>query len=49
MGLGWEETQTVPLSLLLDLISVEQIKVEGAKYRRPMSDADEWDELFKLR
>ena len=49
MGLTYDETMTIPLSLLLDLISIEQIKREGARYRRPMSQAEEWDELFKLR
>lgn len=49
MGMGYDETMTVPLSLLLDLISIEQIKREGARYRRPMTDADEWNELIRLR
>ena len=49
IGLTWDETQTVPLSLLLDLISIEQIKNEGARYRRPTTEADEWNELCKLR
>lgn len=37
----YEETLNIPLCELLDLISIEQIKAEGFKYQRPMSQQDQ--------
>jgi hypothetical protein len=39
----------MPLSRLLDLIAIHQIKAEGARYRKPMSDAEELDYILSLR
>lgn len=53
IGLSYDETMTVPMSLLLDLVSIEQIKEEGFEYEKPEkpgpSDADEWDRLLSLK
>lgn len=46
MGLSWDETLTVPLPLLLDLIAVEQIKNEGYKYKPNL--ADDQAEVMRL-
>lgn len=40
MGLSRTETLDCPLGELLDLIAVHQIKKEGAKLRRVLSDED---------
>ena len=46
LGLSRDETLTVPFSLLLDLIAVEQIKNEGAEQK--LSAQDEEAEFFRL-
>ena len=38
MGLSFDETMTLPLSLLYDLIAVNQIKKEGYRYRQTVAD-----------
>lgn len=38
MGLSYDETMTIPLSLLYDLIAVNQIKKEGYRYRQTVAD-----------
>ena len=40
MGLSLEETMTVPLSLLLDLIAVDQIKNDGFKQKKTQAQND---------
>lgn len=50
MGLSYDETMAVPISLLLDLIAVEQIKTEGFQWRRPrLSDDDELLKILSLK
>lgn len=50
MGLSMQETLTVPFSVLLDLIAVEQIKNEGARQRRTAEDATAaFEELLTWR
>ena len=50
MGLTYDQAMDIPLSLLYDLISINQIKKEGFKYKRPRrSDREELMELFKLK
>lgn len=41
MGLGYDRTIYMPYGELLSLIAVEQIKVEGAKYKRPVAYDEE--------
>lgn len=41
MGLSYDETNDMPLSRLLDMICIQQIKEEGYRYRRPMSNDEE--------
>lgn len=48
MGLSYEETNLMPLSRLLDLIAIQQIKEEGHRYRRPMSNQEELAEILAL-
>ena len=38
MGLTLEETMTLPLSLIYDLIAVHQIKKEGYRYKQSVVD-----------
>lgn len=38
MGLTYDETMTIPLSLLYDLISIHQIKKEGYRYRQTVAE-----------
>jgi hypothetical protein len=38
MGLTLEETMTLPLSLLYDLIAIHQIKKEGYKYKQTAAE-----------
>lgn len=40
MGLSLEETMTVPLSLLLDLIAVDQIKNDEFKQKKTQAQND---------
>lgn len=40
MGLSREETLDIPFGELLDLIAVHQIKTEGARLKRALSDED---------
>ena len=49
MGLTYDETMTLPLSELFDLIAVNQIKMEGFRYQRPMTEEEKLDEILKLR
>jgi hypothetical protein len=49
MGLTYDETMSLPLSELMDLISVQQIKAEGCNYKKPMTNDEELDAIFKLR
>ena len=57
MGLPYIITLNMPLDELMDLISIQQIKVEGYRYRKPEKmyrsaeekDEAEWAELLKLR
>lgn len=49
MGLSYEETQLIPLSELLDLISVEHIKTAGFRFVQPMTDEEELDYILTLR
>lgn len=46
LGLCREEALSVPLSELLDLIAVEQIKSEGA--RQKLTQEEEQDEFMRL-
>lgn len=46
MGLTMREALSVPLSILLDLIAVQQIKLEGAERKR--TEQDEQDDFFAL-
>ena len=46
MGLTRDEALSIPFSMLLDLISIQQIKEEGAKRKR--SQEDEEQELMYL-
>lgn len=46
MGLSWDQTLAVPLSTLLDMIAVHQIKEEGFEYR--LTKAEEEQEFFRL-
>lgn len=46
MGLSMQEALTVPYSLLLDLVAIEQIKHEGAE--RKLSVQEEQDEFMKM-
>lgn len=41
MGLGYDRTVYMPYGELLSLIAVEQIKAEGAKYKRPVAYDEE--------
>lgn len=49
MGLSYDEVMSIPLSELLDLIAVNQIKMEGFRYQRPMTEEEKLDEILKLR
>lgn len=49
MGLSYEVAQEIPLSQLLDLISVHQIKEEGFRYQKPMNDEEELQSILLLR
>lgn len=49
MGLSYEDVMCIPLSELFDLIAVNQIKVEGFKYRQPMTEEEELDKVLSLR
>ena len=49
MGLTYDETMSLPLTELMDLISVQQIKAEGCNYKKPMTNDEELDAIFKLR
>lgn len=40
MGLTYNETLDIPFGELLDLVSIEQIKTEGFKRRRVLTDED---------
>lgn len=40
IGMSREETLDIPYGELLDMIAIHQIKCEGAKLRRTMSDED---------
>lgn len=40
MGLTRDETLSIPFSLLLDLIAVEQIKVEGLERKHTAAEED---------
>lgn len=40
IGLTWTETLDLPYGELLDLIAVHQIKCEGARFKRALSDED---------
>ena len=46
MGLSLDETLTVPLSLLLDLIAVDQIKNDGFKQRKTRKQNDQELEMI---
>lgn len=48
MGLSYDEANDMPLSRLLDLISIQQIKEEGYKYRRPMNNDEELAALLAI-
>ena len=39
----------LPLSKLLDLIAINQIKTEGFRYKKPMSDQEELSAMFMMR
>lgn len=52
MGLSYEDAQILPLTELLDLICIEQIKHEGYRYKVPegaKSDDDALDELLAIQ
>lgn len=36
--MSFDETMTIPLSLLYDLISIHQIKKEGYRYRQTLAE-----------
>lgn len=38
MGLSLEETMTLPLSLIYDLIAIHQIKKEGYRYKQSIAE-----------
>lgn len=38
MGLSYDETMTLPLSLIYDLIAIHQIKKEGYRYRQSVAE-----------
>lgn len=40
IGMSRDETLDIPYGELLDMIAIQQIKCEGAKLRRTMSDED---------
>lgn len=40
IGLTREETLDLPYGELLDLIAIHQIKCEGARFKRALSDED---------
>lgn len=46
MGLSLQEALTVPYSLLLDLMAIEQIKNEGAE--RKLSKDEEMEDFERL-
>lgn len=46
MGLTYDETMTVPLSLLYDLIAVHQIKKEGYRYKQTVAEGQ--SELMQM-
>lgn len=46
MGLTLYETMTLPLSLLYDMIAINQIKKEGYKYKQ--SDSEGLTELIHM-
>lgn len=46
MGLTYDETMTLPLSLLYDLIAVNQIKKEGYRYRQTVAEGQ--SELMRM-
>jgi len=39
----------MPMCELLDLIAVEQIKTEGYRYKKPMSQQQELMEILSMR
>lgn len=39
----------MPMCELLDLIAVEQIKTEGYRYKKPMSQRQELMEILSMR
>ena len=39
----------LPLARLLDLIAINQIKTEGFKYKKHMSDQEELSAMFMMR
>ena len=39
----------MPMCELLDLIAVEQIKTEGYRYKKPMSQQQELFEILRMR
>lgn len=48
MGLTLDETMTLPLSLLYDLIAINQIKKEGYKYKQTTAEGQlELMQMFK--
>lgn len=50
MGLSYDETMTIPLSMLFDLIAVHQIKKEGYRYKQTLAEGQaELMQLFKLK
>lgn len=40
---------TIPISELMDLISVQQIKEEGFRYAQPMTEEEKLDGMLALR
>lgn len=49
MGLTLEETMTLPLTLLYDLIAVNQIKKEGYRYKQTVAEGQmELIHMFKF-
>lgn len=49
MGLTYEETELIPLSELLDLISIHQIKTEGFKYKKILTNEEDLMRILSLR
>ena len=47
MGLSYTETLDLPLSTLLDMISIQQIKTEGYRYKSTGRDGGP-NEIFEM-